>query len=250
MEDEIVGPFGLLAQPIVRHPGVAEMLRQRLNWLDEVAQDFDVVGTSLGVEELLGEGNVRDGEQQIALVLERDASLAELLIQPLSAVHADANRVGEIALDAGVAQAEFGVLKVVVIMQALAHFLDRIDPAFAILAESIGEARFDAGEQSDTSGGSGEGRGAGQFECGGFLVNLGTIEMFQRDALFLGELFGLSAQRVRELLAVLGKIDVTDLLTVEVGSDAAFVAEQAGVAAKAQSIESREDEADQAAETR
>jgi hypothetical protein len=73
--------------------------------------------------------------------------------------------------------------------------------------------------------------------------------MLHGNALRLGESVGLLAEDLRELLTMVWEIDVTNLLSIEVGIDAPIVAEESGLAAKAKPVESGQDEVDEGAKT-
>jgi hypothetical protein len=137
-----------------------------------------------------------------------------------------ANGEGKVRLHADVTQAQFGVLEVVIVVFALALGFDGIDSAFLVLAEPVGKTGFDSGDQSDSSCGCGTGMGRGQFESGCFLVDFGTVEMPHGNALVFGELVGCSTETPSEFLAMVGEIDITNLLGVEVGIAAALVAQE------------------------
>jgi hypothetical protein len=160
-----------------------------------------------------------------------------------------ANGEGKVRLHADVTQAQFGVLEVVIVVFALALGFDGIDSAFLVLAEPVGKTGFDSGDQSDSSCGCGTGMGRGQFESGCFLVDFGTVEMPHGNALVFGELVGCSTETPSEFLAMVGEIDITNLLGVEVGIAAALVAQEGRFAAEAEAVEPGEDEVDQRGET-
>jgi hypothetical protein len=89
----------------------------------------------------------------------------------------------------------------------------------------------------------------GQFQGRSFLVDFGAVEMLYGNALCFGALVGLLTESPRELLAMIGEIDVTNLLGVEVGIDAAMVAQEGRFAAEAETVETGEDEVDQRGKT-
>ena len=65
----------------------------------------------------------------------------------------------------------------------------------------------------------------------------------------LGEVVGLLAEGLGQLLAMVWEIHVTNLLLIEVRLDAPLVIQESGLAAKAEPVESGEDEVDEVAET-
>src|SRR5437867_1380 len=105
---------------------------------------------------------------------ELHTTLAELLVQPLTAIEANADGEGKIGLDADITEAQFRVLKVVVVVAAARGFLDRIAAPLGVLATPIRVARLDAGEQSYLTHGVGARLGGGQRAGGRFLVGVGT----------------------------------------------------------------------------
>jgi hypothetical protein len=136
-----------------------------------------------------------------------------------------------------------------IVVFALALGFDGIDSAFRVLAESVGETGFDSGDQGDSACGRGTGMGRGQFESGCLLVDFRAVEMPHGNALVFGELVGCSTETLSEFLAMVGEIDVTDLLGVEIRIDTAMVAQEGRFAAEAEAVEPGEDEVDQRGKT-
>ena len=90
---------------------------------------------------------------------------------------------------------------------------------------------------------------ASDFEGQGFLVDFRTIEMPQGHAVVFRARLRLRTQGLGQPLGMVGEVGVADVLLVEVAVDAAGVVEKARLAAETQAIETRQDEADQGAES-
>jgi hypothetical protein len=125
------------------------------------------------------------------------------------------------------------MLEVVVVVFALSLGFDGIDSAMLVPSESVGETGFDSGDQSDSARDSGVGMGLCQFQSGRLLVDFGTVEVPHGNALVFGELIGCPTKTLREFLAMLGEIYVTNLFPKEVGIDAAVIAQGNRFAAEA-----------------
>jgi hypothetical protein len=209
-----------------------------MNRLDEFLQNGGPIGATLFIEQGLGLERVGDVEQEVAFALEIDAALFELAIEPLPTVQTDANAEGKPTLDSDVTESEAFVLKVVIIMHAAGRFFAGLDQAAIILAETIGGTRFDAGQQSDaarTLWGT-----LSEFESGGFLVDVGAVQITKWDALFLSKSFGLFAKRFGHMLGMIGKIFEENSLLPKVALHTQRMIEQSRLACKAQAIESGE----------
>src|SRR5258708_26636067 len=108
-------------------------------------------------------------------------TLTELLVQPLAAIEANADGKGKIGLQANITEAQFRVLKVVVVVAAAGVFLDWIAAPLGVLAASVRVARLDAGEQGYLTQGMGARLGCGQDAGGRLFVGLGAAEEVRRD---------------------------------------------------------------------
>jgi hypothetical protein len=68
--------------------------------------------------------------------------------------------------------------------------------------------------------------------------------MPHRNTLDFGELVGFLTETLSEPLTMVGEIDVTNLFPIEIGINAALVAEEGRFAAKAEAVEPRQDKVD------
>src|SRR5258708_5034457 len=81
------------------------------------------------------------------------------------------------------------------------------------------------------------------------FLDLGAIEMQQRNAFAFGLSVGLFAQAARQFLAVLRKVTAQDAALVQVAVDAADMVEQTRFAPEPQPIKAGENETNQSVKT-
>lgn len=220
---------------------------QRLNGLHEFRQQGGPVGTGLGVEQFLSEDRIVDGGDEVAMPLTRDAAFFEFACQPQAAVEADPDGEREPSLDADVAESEAVVEKVVVQMETARRFLAGFDEAIIGLTQAVGHRHFHAGEQGDASVAAVV--GARQPQRDHVFLDLGTVEVQQRNAFAGGLGVGLFTQVACQFFAVLGKVTAQDAALVHIAVDTADMIEQARFAPEAQPIKTRENETDQGVKT-
>src|ERR1700722_325923 len=120
----------------------------------QIVQQSGPVGPALFIEQFLGERWLVDSQQQIVAFAKGSATMSELSIEPFSTVEADTHGEGEPTLHADIAEPQIGVEEIVVVVQTLAAFFERLDPTVGEPAQAIGVAQFDRSQKGDPPAGA------------------------------------------------------------------------------------------------